>query len=120
LAVLAALYSRRNPNWAVLAGACLGLAFLVRPTSLLLLPTIMLAGSLRPRVIFRFLCGGLPFAGFFFWYNVTAYGSPVQTGYGVANVMSVSTAAGIPRRFWAYAFWLGKPVTPLIPLRWSV
>src|SRR5205823_39442 len=31
-----------------------------------------------------------------------------------------STAAGIPQRFWAYAIWLGKTVTPLIPLGWLV
>jgi Dolichyl-phosphate-mannose-protein mannosyltransferase len=118
LAVLAALYSRRNPNWAILAGASLGIAFLVRPTSMLLLPTLALASSLRSRAILLFICGGLPFVSVFCWYNVSAYGSALQTGYGIARVMSFATAAAIPQRLGSYAVWLGKTLTPLLLLGW--
>ncbi len=80
-ATLAALHARRSLGWAVLTGAALAVAVLVRPTNLLLLPAlIVLLGHWRP--LAAAALGGLPGAFVLGWCNHHLYGSPWQMGYG--------------------------------------
>jgi len=91
--LVAALHGRERPWLGVLAGFCFGMAVLVRPTSLLLLPAVLLAlGGVKPAL--RFVLGGIPCALFLGWYNLGAFGSVLATGYA---------AAGATREFaWSY------------------
>jgi hypothetical protein len=77
----------------LLTGFCFGMAVLVRPTSILLLPVLLIVlRGLRP--VLLFLAGGLPCALFLAWYNLGAFGSVLSTGYA---------AAGATREFaWSY------------------
>jgi hypothetical protein len=105
-AVVAALHGRERPWLSVVAGFCFGMAVLVRPTSLLLVPVLaMCLGGLKPAL--RFALGGIPCALFLGWYNLGAFGSMVNTGYA---------AAGATREFaWGYF-----PARAAHYLRWTV
>jgi 4-amino-4-deoxy-L-arabinose transferase-like glycosyltransferase len=105
-AVLAALHGRERWWLSVLSGFCFGMAVLVRPTSLLLLPVLAMSlGGLKPAL--RFALGGAPCALFLAWYNLGAFGSVISTGYA---------AAGATREFaWGYF-----PARAAHYLRWTV
>ena len=92
-AVVAALHGRERGWLHVLAGFAFGVAVLVRPTSILLLPALIHAlGGLKPAL--RFVLGGVPCALFLGWYNLGAFGAVLGTGYA---------AAGATREFaWSY------------------
>lgn len=92
-AVLAVVEGRERGWLHVLGGVCFGVAVLVRPTSLLLLPVLAVGlGGLKPAL--RFALGGVPCALFLGWYNLGAFGSVLATGYA---------AAGATREFaWSY------------------
>jgi len=116
IAVLAALRGRRRPNWAIASGAAFAVACLVRPTNGLLVPTLALALPWVPGVLLRFAIGALPGSAFFCGYNQLAYGHPFRTGYGD---VAVEFALGhFPQRWHHYTHWLGKTLTPLVPLAW--
>ena len=97
---------RSTPWLQVFAGFAFGMAVLVRPTSVLLLPAVVLAlGGLKP--VLRFVIGGIPCAVFLGWYNLGAFGSVFATGYA---------AAGATREFaWSYF-----PARAAHYLRWTV
>lgn len=92
-AVVAALHGRERGWLHAVAGFAFGVAVLVRPTSLLLLPVLgVCLGGLKPAL--RFVAGGVPCAVFLGWYNLGAFGSVFATGYA---------AAGATREFaWSY------------------
>jgi hypothetical protein len=87
-AVTAALFFavRADRRGALLAGAALSFAMLVRPTAVVALPAIawLLAaapGASRRRVAGAFLGGALPLITVALGYNALRWGSPLATGY---------------------------------------
>ncbi len=117
-AIWAALRSRKNGTWALLAGAAFGLTFLIRPTGVLLLPPILFCLRLKPRILLYFILGGLPLAAIFFAYNAIAYGHPLQTGYTMIGLHDEMKVAGFATRLGFYAYWLTMTLSPLILLGW--
>ncbi|HUR81520.1 MAG TPA: glycosyltransferase family 39 protein [Thermoanaerobaculia bacterium] len=107
--VLAAMWSaaavffvlRRWPVW---GGFAFGMAVLVRPTSFLLLPALLIAiDGLKP--VLRFVLGGLPCALFLAWYNHGAFGSILGTGYAAAGATREFALHYFPARAVHYAKW---------------
>lgn len=116
--MLAAWRTHRDDRWALLAGAAFGVAFLVRPTSILLLAPLVFCLKLKPKVLLLFALGGLPLAIVFGAYNLAAYGHALQTGYGAFNTDSLITATGAADRFGFYLRWLSLTMSPLLLLGW--
>ncbi len=81
-ALLAAARSRRHPGWAAAAGAAFSLAVLVRPTSLLLAPALLVLLGFAWRRLAAFVASGLPGAIWLAYYNHSLYGHPLASGYG--------------------------------------
>jgi hypothetical protein len=115
-AVLTALRARRAPAWAAVSGAAFAIAVLVRPSNALLLLTLALALPLTSAAVLRFVLGGLPFAAVFLGFNAAAYGHPLLTGYGMLE--RDLALAYFPKRWDHYTHWLGRTLTPLVPLAW--
>lgn len=80
-AVWAALRARRHPGWAAACGAAYGVAVLVRPTNILLLPALVVLLGLDWRRLALAALGGLPCAGWLAFYNHTVYGGALRSGY---------------------------------------
>jgi hypothetical protein len=117
-AIFAALRSRQQAAWAIAAGAAFGLGVLVRPTNIFLAVPLLFSLRLDLRTLWRFLLGGLPFAGIFFAYNTAAYGHPWQTGYAAINLQTWVTTQNFTARFTHYLYWLGATLSPLLLLGW--
>lgn len=117
-AIFAALRSRQRETWSLLAGAAFGVAFLVRPTNLLLLLPLAFSLRLTWRSLFFFGLGGSPLAVVFFAYNAVAFGHPLHTGYGSIGLQGALMWAGLPDRFWHYVYWLALALSPLALLGW--
>jgi hypothetical protein len=113
-----ALLSRR---W-MLAGACCGLAILVRPN---LLPLALIAtffagiadSSLGTRgsrsgigSIWRFAVGAFPFGMLVLLLNNVLYGGPFRTGYG--QLGSLFSVSAVPTNATRYLRWLIETQTP--------
>ncbi len=118
--VWAALRSRQNQQWALLAGAAFGIAFLVRPTNAVLLAPLAFCLRLQPKVFLLFLLGGLPFAAIFGAFNLAAFGHPLQTGYTSINLQQLITTVGAMGRVKFYVYWVGMTLSPLVLLGWVV
>jgi Dolichyl-phosphate-mannose-protein mannosyltransferase len=117
-AILTALRSRRRELWGLGAGAAFGMAFLVRPSSILLLIPILLSLRLSPKTLPLFFLGGIPFAGVFFAYNAAAYGHPLMTGYVATGHQDLIMLGNFPVRFHHYIYWLIVTMSPLPLLGW--
>jgi 4-amino-4-deoxy-L-arabinose transferase-like glycosyltransferase len=117
-AVLASLRARRQASWSLAAGAALGMAVLVRPTNLLLLPALLFALPLRRKSLALFAAGGIPMAIAFGLYNRAAYGHPLRTGWIAVNLLEGFAWGYFPARFFDYALTLFSLLTPLVPLAW--
>lgn len=113
-AVVSALRARRHPNAAILAGAAFGVAVLVRPTNVLLLPALLIALPWRPGVLARFVAGGLPCLGVLLAYNAAVLGGPFRSGYGTL-AGRVAFAYLVPN-VRTYSYWLAVLFSPLVPL----
>lgn len=115
-AVLFALRSRKADLWAAAAGACLGMAVLVRPTNAILLAPLLLAIAWRPKVLALLVAGGLPFALFQARWNSALYGGPFRTGYG--GILGDFAWSNFGERFAHYGRTLGQMFSILVPLGW--
>ena len=111
-AVVAAVEDRRSrlsgqaglPVLHYVSGFCFGVAVLVRPTSLLLVPVLCIClGRLKPAL--RFVLGGLPCAAFLGWYNLGAFGSVFSTGYAAAGATQEFAWSYFPARALHYVKW---------------
>lgn len=118
IAIWASLKVMKRDGWALFAGAAFGLAFLIRPTAILLLIPILVCLRLNPKTLLYFFLGGLPLALIFFGYNTTAYGHPLQTGYGQIGLQSEMKISGFTTRLGHYAYWLAATMSPLLLLGW--
>ncbi|MEP7343588.1 MAG: YfhO family protein [Acidobacteriota bacterium] len=116
--MFAALRSRQNAKWAVAAGAAFGLAFLVRPSNIMLLAPLLFVLRLHLKTLLLFVAGGLPLAVLFFGYNYAVFGHPLRTGYNVIGLRDEIGARGFTTRFKHYAYWLVMTCSPLVPLGW--
>jgi hypothetical protein len=115
-AVLCALLARRRAAFAAAAGFAFGVAVLVRPTDVLLLPALALALPGRWRAWLRFAAGGVPAAVFLVAWNVEVYSRLLGTGYGdLDRFFAVSY-------FWPrvvhFLVWLGRLLGPPVLLLW--
>lgn len=113
-AILFGLYARKRPGWLFAAGACFGVAFFVRPTSVLLLPFLAVASRWTWSRALSFLAGLAPFFAVFLGGNWAAYGSPLKTGYVESGHLSALALRAFPQRFPAYLGWLVKTMSPLL------
>ncbi len=118
-AVLAALKARRRTGWALASGASFGIAVLVRPTSFLLAVPLAFALPFSFSNLALFGLGGVPFAAGFAAYNLHCYGNAFQSGYQKGTLWSDLGLTYFPPRFLHYAGWVGRTLTPLIPLAWA-
>ena len=102
-------------RWAV-AGCCCGLALLVRPNLLPLVPVAALAilvigdKGLGIRNVTRVLLGAMPFGLIVLWLNNALYGSPFRTGYGATG--QLFGVAAFPLNASRYFWWLVETHTP--------
>lgn len=114
----AALRSRRRRSWALAAGFALGVAILVRPMNVLLLPALACALPLDRRTVFRFVLGGLPAAAVLFVYDTVCFGGPLTTGYLLTGHGSNFRFANFPSHFAHYVQWTGEGFAFLPFLGW--
>jgi 4-amino-4-deoxy-L-arabinose transferase-like glycosyltransferase len=119
-AILAAMRCRKWDGWALLAGAAFGMAFLTRPSSILLLVPLLFSLRFKPKTILFFILGGLPLAAIFFGYNIVAHSHPLVTGYWVNGVQNLLTTTGFTDRFNFYRYWIKVTMSPLPLLGWLV
>ncbi|MGH9838598.1 MAG: YfhO family protein, partial [Blastocatellia bacterium] len=118
-AIWASLRSRKKEGWAAFAGAAFGMAVLIRPTGVLLLPPIFFCMRLKPRTLLLFVLGGLPLAATLLAYNAAAYGHPLQSGYQKIGLHQEIKAAGASARLSHYFYWLEMTLSPLVLLGWA-
>ncbi len=113
-AFLLATYDR--PRFALFSGAALGMAVLVRPTSLLMLPALALL--IRPRNYRWTAGGGLPFAIVLAAYNWSTFGSPLASGYSEIGLLHALHAAGIQERAGFYIDQTARQFGPFALIAW--
>lgn len=111
-AVVCAWKSEKRPSWALAAGVCAAVAFLIRPSNfLIVIPMLILIGASPRRLIFAGLAG-IP--GVIVWaaINRAAYGAYLQSGYGaIGNEFHLDLVTGTLRHC---AHWLPLVLTPLV------
>jgi len=117
-AVLCAIKARRRLLWAAASGAAVGIAVLVRPTSILLVVPLALALPLSIRAISLFIGGGVPFAAALAVYDLRCYGDVLQSGYGKAGAREAIALRNFSPRLRHYGGWISSTVTPLAPMAW--
>jgi dolichyl-phosphate-mannose-protein mannosyltransferase len=115
-AILFAVRARRRPAWALACGAALGLAVLVRPTSLLLAVPLAFAVPRTRRCLGLFVLGGAPMAAVQAAMNLTCYGGLLATGYGKTGHLEAIALANFPARIWYYGRWIFHTFTLVVPL----
>jgi len=116
-------WSSQKRTWlAVAGGFALGIAVLVRPTNLLAVMPVALALGWSLRRWLLLILGGLPGAVFLGYFNLTAYGRILTTGYG--DVGGVFGRQYVPVTLMHYAIWMPMVLTPLcllalgLPVLW--
>jgi 4-amino-4-deoxy-L-arabinose transferase-like glycosyltransferase len=113
-AVWLAWRSRRDARWTAAAGAALAFAVLVRPTNLLALaPVAVVLGASFQRWAWL-IAGGAPGAGLLLFYNLAAYGHPLETGYG--DMGRLFSLGNLSSSFSNYLNNLPVVLTPLVAL----
>ena len=115
-AVLFAVRARRRPAWALACGGALGLAVLVRPTSLLLAVPLAFAIPWTRRCLGLLVLGGAPMAAAQAAINRTCYGGLLATGYGKTGHLEAIAIANFPARIWYYGRWIFHTFTLIVPL----
>jgi hypothetical protein len=119
-AILAARRAGRSALWGTLAGAAFGIAVLVRPTCVLLLPALAFALPLRRAPLLAFLAGAAAFALLLAVYDAKTYGSPSASGYANIGLWRELAFANFPARARHYSLWILRTLTPFVPLGWLV
>ncbi len=105
---------RKSSLWALGAGACLALAVLIRPNSIIALVPVAMALGLSPRRWLMLGLGSLPGAIFFCAHANAAYGSAFATGYG--DNLYLFSLGFIPATLRNYGRWLPILLTPVVAL----
>jgi hypothetical protein len=102
-AVFAGFRTRRHTGWAVACGAAYGMAVLVRPTNIALLPALLVLLGFNVRRLALAVVGGLPFAGWLAFYNHTLYGGALHSGY--VAVETAFAASYVAPTAWHFLRW---------------
>ncbi len=113
-AIWTALRSRHSSAWALAAGACFGVAVMVRPTNALLIVPLALALPSKPKPLLLFCLGGLPLGALLLAYNQATYGKALTTGYIYIRL----AFSNFRVCFRHYKHWLIILSTPLLPVGW--
>lgn len=119
LAIWAAVRARNDSRYAWLVGIAFAMAFLTRPTSVFLLPAIVILFGTRRELYLKMLLAGLPFALLFFAYNFNSYGHPLRTGYASIGLQNELLVAGVGNRFQHYVYWVSMTMSPLLVAGWA-
>lgn len=94
-AVIAAWKCRERPAWALVAGVCAAVAFLIRPSDFLIAVPMVLVIGLSPRRLLLAVAGGLPGVAAWMAINRVAYGRFLESGYGaIGNEFHESLVSG--------------------------
>ncbi|HTU00932.1 MAG TPA: hypothetical protein VMG58_03915 [Candidatus Sulfotelmatobacter sp.] len=111
-AVVAALKGRERPGWALAAGVCVAVAFLVRPSNFLVIVPVVLAVGPSPGRLLLVALGAFPGIAAWMAVNRTAYGGFLQSGYGaIGNEFHADLISGTL----AYcARWLPVLLSPIV------
>jgi hypothetical protein len=110
--MLCAFRGANDARFAALAGICLGIGVLTRPTQILLFPAIVCAiGLFNRRSLIALVACGAPFALAQMAISGYLYGHPLMTGYG--SVLSELRWSYFAPRFLHYSFWLAAIVSPI-------
>lgn len=118
LAFLSAVLSNRNAAWALLAGAALAMAVLIRPSNMLMvLPLAIVFGFSWKRWLL-FGLGGLPGAALQWIINWRLYGNGFASGYG--EIGTLFRARYLTWSLAAYARWLPVALTPALVLAFGL
>lgn len=115
VAIVCAFAARCHGGWMAMSGLAFAMGVLVRPTNGLLLPALLIAIPLSLRAYVLFGLGGAPLAAVLLAFNYISYGSVLATGYDEVWTTDV-TWSFFPERFQHYVEWLGRLMTPFIPL----
>jgi hypothetical protein len=111
-AVTAAWKSEKRPSWAIAAGICAAVGFLIRPSNFLVaIPMLVLIGASPRRLLYAALAG-IP--GVIAWamMNHAAYGGYLLSGYGaIGNEFHLAL---VPETFRYCLRWLPLILTPLV------
>ena len=78
----AGLRARASRAWAFGCGLALAMAVLVRPTSVVLAPALLVLLGCDVKKLALFALGGVPGAAWFAFYNHQLYGGALRSGYG--------------------------------------
>jgi hypothetical protein len=113
-AVTAMWSSRRDPRWAIAAGAAMSMAVLIRTTNVLAFVPLAVCAGFSMRRWLLLAAGGLPGAALFVAYNLGAYGAAVSTGYVDLDIHF--GARHIVPSLRHYAIWLPVMLTPIVVL----
>jgi hypothetical protein len=116
--IWAALRSRENERWLFAAGAAFGVAFLVRPTNVVMLAPLAFCVRWNVRRLGLFILGGSPLAAVFLTYNQLVFGHPLQTGYNLIGLQGLFTLKGFSARFNGYLYWIAVTMSPLLLIGW--
>jgi len=81
-AVICAWKSKEKVLWALGAGACAGIGFLIRPSNFLIAAPLIIAIGVSPRRLLMILFGGIPWVAAWMAINHRAYGGFLESGYG--------------------------------------
>jgi len=108
--VLFALKAHRHLRHAMLAGVALGVAVLVRPTSLLLIPAVLVAERWRWRSLAATVAVGAPLALALGCYNWATYRTVLTTGYG--DVSREFALANVLPCLVHFGSWLSRQLSP--------
>src|ERR1017187_871488 len=111
-AVIAAWKGRERPGWVLVSGACVAVAFLVRPSNFLIIVPVVLATGLSPGRLVKVAVAALPGVAAWMAVNHAAYGSYFQSGYGA--IMN-EFHAGLVRDTLRYCVrWLPVLLSPIV------
>jgi hypothetical protein len=111
-AVVAAWKGRGRPAWALAAGVCIAVGFLVRPTNFLIVLPVVLATGFSPVRLALIAVGAFPGVAAWMAVNHTAYGGYLQSGYGaIENEFHASLVLGT---LLYCARWLPVLLSPIV------
>jgi hypothetical protein len=111
-AVVAALKGREKAGWALVSGACISVAFLIRPNNFLIAIPVLIAVGISPRRVSLVALGSLPGIAAWMAVNRAAYGSALQSGYGAIG--NEFHAGLIPGTLAFYVWWLPLLLSPVV------
>ncbi len=116
-AVYAGLRARQRTAWALACGAAVGVAVLVRPTNIVILPALLVLLGFDFRRLGLAVAGGLPIAAWQAFYNHTLYGGAFRSGYpAIESAFAASYVAPTALHFLRWSAVFVPAIMLLLPL----